>query len=70
MLLFLVIIIQIIDIEKTNNEIQKENYQKELEAHKQKIEEYNKVLTEKEQLENIVLIEVELKLTKILTRNF
>ena len=42
---------KIIDIEKTNNEIQKENYQKELEAHKLKIEAQNKVLTEKEQLE-------------------
>jgi len=42
---------KIINIEKTNKEIQKENYLKEIEKQKQKIQEQNKVLTEKEQLE-------------------
>ncbi len=42
---------KIIDIEKTNKEIQKENYIKEIEKQKQKIEEQTKVLTKKEQRE-------------------
>jgi hypothetical protein len=42
---------KIIDIEKTNNETQKENYQKELDKQNQKIEAQNKVLTEKELIE-------------------
>ena len=42
---------KIIDIEKTNKEIQKENYLKEIEKQKLKIQEQSKVLTEKEQLE-------------------
>ncbi|WP_339888580.1 hypothetical protein [uncultured Flavobacterium sp.] len=42
---------KIIDIEKTNKEIQKENYLKEIEAQKQKLDEQSKILTKKGQAE-------------------
>jgi hypothetical protein len=42
---------KIIDIEKTNKEIQKENYTKKIEEQQQKLEEQTKILTEKEQQE-------------------
>lgn len=42
---------KIINIEKTNKQIQKENYLKEIENQKQKIEEQSKILSEKEQAE-------------------
>lgn len=42
---------KIIDIEKTNKEILEENYLKEIEAQKLKLEEQAKILTEKEQAE-------------------
>lgn len=42
---------KIIDVEKNNKEILKENYLKEIKAHKQKLEEQSKILTEKEQAE-------------------
>lgn len=42
---------KIIDIEKTNREIQKENYTKKIQEQQQKLEEQTKILTEKEQKE-------------------
>lgn len=42
---------KIIDIEKTNREIQKENYTKKIQEQQQKLEEQTKILTEKEQQE-------------------
>ncbi len=42
---------KIIDLEKTNKEIQKENYTKKIEEQQQKLEEQTKILTEKEQQE-------------------
>jgi hypothetical protein len=42
---------KIITIEKTNKEVQKENFLKKIEEQKQKLEEQQKILSEKEQVE-------------------